>query len=455
MKNDIAKGILTNGLAQISIKVIRVIDQLLLVPFFLLYWGASYYGEWLTLSVIPSILGFSDLGVGTSAANSFVLAYAAGNRQQAANIRRSGLLIISFAVLFGTVLTILILFITNELNLFEKSLISANEAITAVSLLMIAKLVYFYNHFVEGCFRGARKAALGAFLYSGYSVANILVGLCVLYGGGGVVGYAFSQFIVSISYTILYFIIGNKQIDLIGFNGHIVASDLKNILLKGLGYMMNPIWCSIYFQGSTFVVRLTLGSEAVTIFNTMRTACRSISQLFNVINGSVLPELQYEYARSNMQIVHRLFRLSILTSFSIGVLGTILLFIFGIDLYNLWTQSVLSVSNRIWYTFVVGILFNGVWWTAIVAYSVANKPSHFAIASTITACLSLVISYLLSLYWGLWGFVLGTTLFDFIMMLYIFPDSCGLLGMRINDFFAHVAEDCNFIKDKYIKIRHV
>ena len=451
MKNDIAKGILTNGLAQISIKVIRVIDQLLLVPFFLLYWGASYYGEWLTLSIIPSILGFSDLGVGTSAANSFVLAYAAGNRQQAANIRRSGLLIISFAVLFGTVLTILILFITNELNLFEKSLISANEAIPAVSLLMIAKLVYFYNHFVEGCFRGARKAALGAFLYSGYYVANILVGLCVLYGGGGVVGYAFSQFIVSISYTILYFIIGNKQIDLIGFNGHIVASDLKNILLKGLGYMMNPIWCSIYFQGSTFVVRLTLGSEAVTIFNTMRTACRSISQLFNVINGSVLPELQYEYGMGNVQVVHRLFRISMLTSIAIGIIGTILLCLYGLDIYNLWTKNILYVSNYVWYTFVFGILFNGVWWTAIVAYSVTNKPYHFGFASIITACLSLAVSYLLSIHIGLWGAVMGTVLFDLIMMLYILPDSCHLLGMRIKDIFTHVNEDYLLIKNRFVR----
>ena len=385
MKNSIVKGIVSNGLAQITIKVVRLLDQLLLVPFFLLYWGASYYGEWLTLTIIPSILGFSELGVGTSAANSFVLAYAAGNQQQAANIRKSGLLIISFAVLLGTILTFLILYIANELNLFEKSLIPVNEAITAVSLLMVAKIIYFYNHLIEGYFRASRKAALGAFMYSGYSVANILVGLCVLWGGFGVVGYAFSQFIVSILYTIFYYFIGNKMIDLTEYRGVIDVADLKNIFVKGLGYMMNPIWCSIYFQGSTFVVRLTLGSEAVTIFNTMRTACRSISQLFNVINGSIFPELQYEYGKGNIQTVHRLFRVSILTSFFIGVLGTILLFIFGLDLYNLWTQSVLSVPKEIWYTFVVGILFNGVWWTAIVAYSVTNKPSHFAIISTIAA----------------------------------------------------------------------
>lgn len=450
-KNNIVRGIIGNGLAQITIKVIRAIDQLLLVPFFLTYWDAPYYGEWLTLSIIPSVLGFSDLGVGTAAGNSFVLAYASGDKQQAANIRKSGITVISFTILLGCILTIAVLFICSYFNLFSKSLIPVNESIIAVSLLMIARLFYFFNHLTEGCFRSARRAALGAFMYSGYSVMNIVVGLFALWGGCGVIGYAFSQFIVSILYTIFYWIVGNKQVDLKEYKGCLLASDIKRIIVKGLGYMMNPIWNSIYFQGSTFVVRVVLGAESVAVFNTMRTVCRSISQMFNVVNGSVLPELQYEYGMGNVQVVHRLFRISMLTSIAIGIIGTILLCLYGLDIYNLWTKNILYVSNYVWYTFVFGILFNGVWWTAIVAYSVTNKPYHFGFASIITACLSLAVSYLLSIHIGLWGAVMGTVLFDLIMMLYILPDSCHLLGMRIKDIFTHINEDYLLIKNRFVR----
>lgn len=451
MKSNIAKGIIGNGLAQITQKVIRVLDQLLLVPFFLSYWDASYYGEWLTLSIIPSMLGFSELGVGTAAGNSFVLAYASGNKQQAANIKKSGITVISFTIILGFILTIVVLLICNYLNLFSKTLIPANDSITAVTLLMIAKLFYFLNHLTEGYFRAARRAALGAFMYSGYSIMNIAAGLFSLWSGCGVIGYAFSQFIVSIFYTSSYWIIGNRLIGLKEYKGHLFASDIKSILVKGLGYMMNPIWSSIYFQGSTFVVRLVLGAESVAVFNTMRTACRSISQMFNVVNGSVFPELQYEYGQGNVQIVHRLFRISILTSICIGIVGAVLLWVFGLDIYNLWTKNVLFVPNAVWYTFVVGILFNGVWWTAIVAYSVTNKPYHFGFASIITACLSLAVSYLLSIHFGLWGSVMGTVLFDLIMMLYILPDSCHLLGMRIKDIFTHINEDYSLIKNRFVR----
>ena len=167
MSSKLAKGIIGNGLAQITQKVIRVLDQLFLVPFFLLYWGAPYYGEWLTLTIIPSMLGFSDLGVGTSAGNSFILAYASGDKQKAANIRKSGTIVILFTILIGFILTVGILFACKHFNLFDKTLIPSAEAIKSVSLLMMAKLLYFFNYLSEGFFRGARRAALGAFMYSG------------------------------------------------------------------------------------------------------------------------------------------------------------------------------------------------------------------------------------------------------------------------------------------------
>jgi Na+-driven multidrug efflux pump len=113
----------------------------------------------------------------------------------------------------------------------------------------------------------------------------------------------------------------------------------------------------------------------------------------------------------------------------------------------------LSVSSEIWDTFVVGILFNAVWWTSIVAYSVTNKPYYFAVVSTITACLSVAISYVLSIYLGLWGAVLGTVLFELIMMFYILPDSCRLFGMKAIELFTHLKEDSKLIKKKNFKYK--
>lgn len=451
MKNNIVKGIIGNGLAQITLKVIRVMEQLLLIPFFLTAWGAAYYGEWVTLSIIPTILTFTNFGFGSAVSNSFVLAYTGGDKQKAADINKNGILVVGGSIVIGGIITAIILLGGSYFHIFENSIIPINEAILAITLLMIGRLISFYHLLIEGYYRGARKAVLSGFLYAGCSAVNLIVGLCVLYWEGGIVEYAFSQFFVTVAFTIVYFVIGRRLVDLKGYQGRYILSDIRQIASKGIGYMMDPVWQCVYFQGSTLVVRLTLGPEAVAAFNTIRTACRSVSQIFNVVNGSVFPELQYEYGQGNMKTVHRLFRMSVLSSILIGTIGVIFLSLFGMEIYNWWTQDQLSVTTEVWNTFVVSILFNAVWWTAMVAYPVTNKPYHFAVASITTACLSVIISYILSIYLGLWGAVMGVMLFELIMMLYVLPDSCRLLGIKAIELFTHIKEDSILIRNKLFK----
>ena len=448
MTSKLSKGIIGNGLAQILSKVIRVLDQLLLIPFFLTAWGAAYYGEWVTLTIIPTILGFSDFGIGTAVGNSFVLAYTSGKNQNAANLRKCGFVVISCTIILGTLLSLIILTVANCYNLFDRTLIHAHDAIVSITLLMVAKLVTFYHHWIEGFYRGAQKAALGSFIYSGFSAANLLFGFLALGFGCGVVGYAFTQFFVSVSFTIIYYLKGNRIIELEGYKGRVVIDDVKYIVFKGIGYVINMIWQVVYFQGGIFVVRLSLGPEAVTIFNTMRTACRSISQMFNIVNGSVFPVLQYEYGKGNKFVVCRLFRLSILTSIIIGVFGAILLSLFGLNIYNLWTNSMLNVPNEVWYTFVLGVLFNSIWWSAIVAYSVTNNPYNLAIPCLIVALLSVALTYVMSRFCGLWGAVFGAIMFDVIMMFYIIPNSSRLIGLKTSELFCNLKEDIIYIRNK-------
>ena len=451
MNSKLAKGIIGNGLAQITLKVIRVMEQLLLIPFFLTAWGAAYYGEWVTLSIIPTVLTFTNFGFGSAVSNSFVLAYTGGNKQKAVDTNKNGILVVGGSIVVGVILTAVILVGGSYFHVFENTIIPTHEAILAIALLMTGRLISFYHLLIEGYYRGARKAVLSGFLYAGCSAINLVVGLGVLYWEGGIVEYAFSQFLITILFTIVYFIIGRRLVDLKGYQGRYILSEIKQITSKGMGYMMDPVWQCIYFQGSTLVVRLTLGPEAVAAFNTIRTACRSVSQIFNVVNGSIFPELQYEYGQGNMKTVHRLFRLSVLSSIFVGVIGVIFLSFFGMEIYNWWTQSQLSVSSEVWNTFVVNILFNAVWWTAMVAYPITNQPYHFAIASITTACLSVVISYILSIYLGLWGGALGIMLFELVMMLYVLPDSCRLLGMNTIELFSHLKEDSILIRKKLFK----
>lgn len=450
MSQSVTRGVIHNGIVSIIQKIIRILDQLLLVPFFLTTWGAEYYGEWLTLSIIPSVLALADLGFGSAGCNSFVLAYASGNKQKAADINKSGFFTISISILIGVIITFIILLIGDKTHLFAKSLIPVSDAMLAVTFTMAARLISFYSQLTEGYFRSARKAALGNLMISGQSALNIIVGICVLMAGYRIVGYAISLLIVSIIFNIVYYITGKKLIDLNGFQGHLLKEDIKQISTKGLGYMMSPIWQSLYFQGGTLVIRLTLGAESVAIFNTVRTVCRSVNQLYSIINASIFPDLQYEYGRGNITIVHRLFRIAVLFSMMIGIIGSIFLAVFGNTLYQWWTQDLLKVPSPVWIIFMLGILFNAIWWTSVVSYRITNQPYNFATVSIIATLVSISSSYFLSIYYGLTGATLGAIIFDIIMVFYVLPDSCHLLGMKTIDLFKHIKDDYNFLLKKIV-----
>lgn len=445
---SIIKGIISNGLANVVQKIVRIADQLLLVPFFLTNWGAAVYGEWLTLTIIPSVLAFSDLGFGSAVCNSFVLAYAAGDKQKAADLRKSGFWIITLTIILGLLLTVISMFVCTKMQLFDKSHINTHDAMLAVAYMMVARLITFYTQLVEGFYRGARKAALGSLFGSGNYLINIVVGLIVLLLGYGVVAFAFSQLIIAVMYIIAYSIYGCRLIDLQKYRGRILKSDIYDIVRKGMGYLMTPIWQSVYFQGTTFVVRITLGAEAVAIFNTVRTVCRSVNQLFSIINASIFPDLQYEYGQGHIQTVHKYFRIAVVLSMLIGFMGCSVLAVFGLNIYGWWTNSVLTVPHSVWNVFMLGAFFNAVWWTSVVTYRMTNQPYHFAIASTVMSFVSVGLTYVLSFPLGLLGAAIGCALFEFVMALYVLPDSCRMLGMKPNELFSNIIGDYKSVKNK-------
>ena len=428
------RNIIYNGIANIGSRLVRIADQLLLVPFFLTYWGSEYYGEWLTLSIIPSVLALSDMGFGTSASNSFVLAYASGDRQKAADVYKSGVWIVTGSVIAGVLLSALFLLIATQVGLLSKSLIPLSDVVYAVIFLMASKLVSFYLQFYDGFYRARRKAALSINLLTADGILKIVAGIVVLVLGYGVVMFAIVQFVVAVlfvSFFALYALCMVKDLP----KGHYNSSDAKTIVTKGLGFMMTPIWQSIYFQGSTFAVRVVLGAEAVAVFNTVRVVCRSVNQVYSIVNNSIFPELQYEVGRNNMVLARRIFVKSVRMVFILAVLGVLLLALFGPALYAWWTKGQLAVSDTVWYLFMSGIIFNAIWWTAGCVFRAINEPHRFAIYGLACSLISVICSYLLSHTMGIAGATTGYVIMDVLMALLVLPYACKKMGVPLINIF--------------------
>lgn len=439
---SLKKNILKNGFATLINKGIKIAEQLLLVPFFITAWGAAYYGEWLTLTIIPSIIGFSDLGFGTAASNSFILNYAANQKQEAANISKSGFLSVNIIVVVAMLLSGIIILALNYFGVFEKSLIPKQDAILAVVFLMFAQVLGFYQPLNEAYFRAARKASLSINLTGLYSGLNLLAGLTVLICKGGIVLFALSNLIISVLFAIFYTLMARRILPIAKeYKGIVLKSDIKAIFHKGFGFLLSPIWQAIFFQGTTFVVRIVLGPVAVTIFNTVRTLTRAVNQANAMVITAVLPELQFEIGAGNFVKARKVFRFGLSVISIIALSGVVFLYFGGPWFYELWTRKALNPPAMMWNVFIIGILFNALWWMSSDVLIATNKPYEFTIAGVIVALIAVGASYFLSIPYGLTGAAIGSLLLDVILFVYVLPRSCKIIEQPLHTLLIDSIDD--------------
>jgi O-antigen/teichoic acid export membrane protein len=279
------------------------------------------------------------------------------------------------------------------------------------------------------------------------NLAVVLIGsLVVLLSGGGIVLFSLTTLIITVAYVITYGVIAHKVLqESKEFKGQVLLADIKAIFHKGFGYLLSPVWQAVFFQGTTFVVRIVLGPVAVTVFNTVRTLTRAVNQANAMVISSVLPELQFEIGAGNLPQARKIFRFGLMIITLIALAGMIFLFFGGPWFYEIWTRKALNPPAMMWNIFIVGILFSGIWWMSSDVLIAANKPYEFTIAGTIVAAIAVLASYVLSIHFGLTGAAIGSLILDVLLFVYVLPRSCKLieqqLGSLIRDFFS----DCRML----------
>lgn len=445
---SVKKSIVKNGIAALFQKGIKVAEQLLLIPFFIHFWGVEYYGEWITLTIVPSFLALSEFGFGTATANSFLIKFASGEKKAAADISKTGVVIMTYLIIWAIILSSSIILILDYFDVFEHSVLPVNEAISAIIILLIAKVIGFYQQIFEAYYRAARRASLSINFQTIIAIANIIGGVVVLVSGGKIMAFALVALLVSTVMYPLYIIVAIRTLKLnTECKGEYDKNLVKNLVFIGFGHFLSPIWQAIYYQGSTFVVRILLGPVAVTIFNTVRTLIRSSSQAFSMVITATYPDFQFELNAGNNKKATRIFLHTLGLNILIAIAFTLFIALFGNSIYNLWTGKQLYVETSVWIVFTVSIIFYALWFTFSFIFEALNKPYTYTLASLICAILSIMISWVLAQKFNLLGAAIANLCFDVMMCIYLLPKGAKKIDMKVTQLiFNSVIE----IKNTYL-----
>jgi O-antigen/teichoic acid export membrane protein len=162
MLHRILGAVAANGFA----RLMRIAEQLLLIPLLLAAWGVDRYGEWIALTSLAMFATFANLGVGHAAGSDIVLRHAGGDVHGAARSNFTALAVLTLLIGAGLacVVSLTQLDIGRWVSLRS---VTVDDARWIIVLTSLAALVIFYAEPLGG--------AVGAMV--GARAPNLLIGV--------------------------------------------------------------------------------------------------------------------------------------------------------------------------------------------------------------------------------------------------------------------------------------
>jgi O-antigen/teichoic acid export membrane protein len=425
----LVKGIGANAFGQI----VTVIIQLVSVPLFLQAWGVELYGEWLTLSTIPSIFSMSDIGFASVAANEMTMEVAKGNRKNALDIFQSTWLFISsvsFAIILSVLAVIWFIPIQNWLNINK---LSRYEVIGIVITLTLHVLIGLQTSLLQAGFRCEGNYARGTLLGSITRLSEYTILSVIAYLGAVPLVAAAFFLAARLIGTIFIWLELRKRSPWINYGWKAASlTTVKRLSRPAIAFMGLPLGHAFNNQGILTVVAITLGSKAVVIFSTLRTLSRLALQVMNIMNNAVWPELSVAFGIGDLDTARKLHRRSCQISVWLSFVFVVFLLLTGSWIIKVWTHGKINVDMKLFIIMLSTIVGNSFWSTSSCVLMATNHHQGLALRFMLSTGFSVILASYLTPIFGLNGTATSVLFTEVVMSMYVMNASLNLL----NDYFS-------------------
>lgn len=310
------RGIAKNLSALFLSHFVAVLQQIALVPLFLLQYGKAGYGEWLTLSAAVSYLGTLDFGVQTFVNQDLTVRYHNGDMQDF-HVRQSTALrlllgIVGTAAVLGLAVFFLPLshFLRMDGSHGEPPL-SLRVVQMAVYFLALQALTAIPFGYITGTFMVVGRAHVGAYWNNAKNVSLILgalVAVALRSNFAVVAGTQAAAIFLCLAGALVHLRLAAPDIfpTLRYWDGTSVGAILKPSGYFALIYSSN----FLVYQVPILILQRTIGPAAVTVFSIVRTIFSMTRNLLNALTQALGPEVTNLFAKKDWPGLMRLYQYS-------------------------------------------------------------------------------------------------------------------------------------------------
>jgi O-antigen/teichoic acid export membrane protein len=164
----------------IFLRLVRVAEQLLLVPVFLAVWGAEQYGEWIALNSLGLFVALANFGIGQAGASDIVLGYSRGDQRQAARSFVTSMVLITLVIACGYGLLVAALNTFDLGSVLTVQSLGLSEARSVILIVTLSTLLGFYVEPLNGVISATMGQAVPSVLLAISKAVELIGAACAL-----------------------------------------------------------------------------------------------------------------------------------------------------------------------------------------------------------------------------------------------------------------------------------
>mgnify|MGYP000363355911 CR=1 FL=1 len=395
---------------------VNLLNQIVLVPFYLVCWGKSLYADWIVISAFTVFFSMSDIGLNNVIQNRFSMRYAENDLSECNKLLTVNISIVSIIFILSLIFC---LFYTYSFDIVKQMgihVLNRGEASFVLVMLIMNIFAGMYSGIESAIFKATRHTDKAVYFDQ---FARLIY-----------VGIIFICLLTKIHITTMVVLICIPNIILIylkHWNGRkyfqykFKLSDVdfklvKQLIIPSVGFLSFPLGNAIILQGYTLLVNKFFGVESVVLFNTTRTMCNFAKTLLSTVQQSVWPEYSIAYGKKDFSRMRSLHRKTLIISILGMVIIAVGLLIFGPYIYTIWTHGQVEFEYKLMIAFLVVLFFDNLWISSSVTLMATNNHIYLGLWFVLSAGTSLAIAYLIVHYSNSLLFIVYSMLFMHLLM---------------------------------------
>jgi O-antigen/teichoic acid export membrane protein len=295
--------------ASATSQVIILLQQLLLPPIFIHFYGVSSYADWLTLSASVGYLSTLQFGMQTYVNNELTMRYSRGEMDQYQVMQSTALRMLLGIAIVASLLLGVVFFL--PLNTWMRLPLSQGAVATAVFFLGLQVIANLPLNYFSGTFMVFGKAHRGTTWQNILRTMMIVVAVVMALMHSTFQAIAIGQFVMVLVYTVLVLFDLRRLEPTIFPTLRYWDSSMSRSILGPSGYFFLLYTCNfLVYQLPILLIRRILGPLDVVIFNVTRSIFSMIRQGLAVFTNSLGPEVTSLFGRRDWTSLANIYSLS-------------------------------------------------------------------------------------------------------------------------------------------------